>query len=70
MKNISGFSFKVVFLCDEEFLDNDGVEIQLEETDDPEDDRDEAFSRAWTWAESNLDKYGADDYEVTLENAY
>jgi len=39
-------------------------------TDDPEADRDEAYTLADYWAEKHLDDYSADSFEVSLQYAY
>jgi len=71
MTNISGFSFKVNFFDEEElYLDTDGVDIEVKATDDPEADRDEAYTLAGDWAEKHLDDYSADSFEVSLQYAY
>ena len=68
---MAGFDFKVTFMDDEGYvLDVDGCSITVEDTDDPEVDRDEAYSKADEWAELALEERGASHFEVSLTNAW
>lgn len=67
----SGFSFKVVFLDeDERFIDSTKIDILVDTTDDHEGDRDQAYSLADDEAEKLLGDYSAEDFEVSLVGAY
>ena len=68
---ISGFSFKILFLDDDgNCLDTTYTDIQVSATEDHEADRDKAYSQADEWAAEQLDDCAADDFEISLVNAY
>jgi len=68
---ISGFSFKILFLDDDgNCLDTTYTDIQVTATEDQEEDRDKAYSQADEWATEQLDDCAADDFEISLVNAY
>jgi hypothetical protein len=68
---VSGFAFNVKFLDEDGYvIDTETTDVEIEKSTDPEQDRDEAYSRADTWAEESLELYGADDFEISLLNAY
>ena len=67
----SGFTFKVVFLDeDERMVDRTMIDILVPATDDAEDDRDQAYSQADEEAEGLLEDYSAESFEISLANAY
>ena len=67
----SGFSFKVVFLDeDEQLIDSTTIDILVDATDDREDDRDQAYSLADDEAEKRLEDYSAESFEIILVDAY
>jgi len=68
--NISGFSYEIIFLDNAVLIAREGFDIPIEATDYPERDEDKARNKAHDWAEHNLERYGADDYELTLVNVY
>ena len=69
--NKSGFSFKVAFLDEEErLIDSTNIDILVDATDDPEDDRDQAYSLADDEAEKMLEEFSADSFEIYLVDAY
>jgi len=68
---ISGFSFKILFLDDDgNRLDTTYTDIQVTATEDQEEDRDKAYSQADEWATEQLDDCAADDFGISLINAY
>lgn len=67
----SGFTFKVVFLDeDERMIDQSNIDILVPATDDREDDRDQAYSQADEEAEGLLEEHAADSFEISLVDAY
>lgn len=67
----SGFTFKVVFLDeDEREIDCTKIDILVDSTDDSEEDRDSAYSLADDEAEGLLADYAAESFEVSLADAY
>jgi hypothetical protein len=68
---ISGFSFKILFLDDDgNCLDTTYTDIRVIATEDHEADRDKAYSEADEWTIEQLDDYAADDFEISLVDAY
>jgi len=68
--NVSGFSYEIVFMDNAVLVAKEGFDTRVNATDNPERDEDKARNKAHDWAERNLDIYGADDYDITLVNAY
>jgi len=68
--NISGFTYEIIFLDNAVLIAREGFDIRIKATDYPERDEDKARNKAHDWAERNLERYGADDYELTLVNVY
>ncbi len=70
MTDMSGFFYEIIFLDNAVLVAKEGLDVRVEATDYPEGDEDKARDKAHDWAERELDNYGADDYELTLVNAY
>ncbi len=68
--NVSGFSYEIVFMDNAVLVAKEGFDTRVKATEHPERDEDKARDKAHAWAERNLDIYGADDYDITLVNAY
>ena len=68
--NVSGFSYEIIFLDNAVLVAKEGFDTRIKATDYPERDEDKARDKAHDWAERNLELYGADDYELTLVDAY
>lgn len=66
-----GFTFKVVFLDeDEREVDFTKIDILVDSTDDSEEDRYSAYTLADDEAEGLLEEYAAESFEISLANAW
>ena len=70
-QEISGFEYSIKYFDEAGmFLSSEPLKIEVIQTENREGDRDEASFQADEWAEANLEDNNAEEYEVTLENAY
>lgn len=67
----SGFGFRAIFLDDDgREIDRTTIDILVDQTEDREADRDTAYSLADDKAEELLEEYAAEDFEISLVDAY